>query len=67
MKEEMAALDAHRGGMSEEAHTAASKQLLMQLYRVTGPAKLEAVRQHVASLLEQGGQLGIAQLIMALP
>ena len=57
VKAEMKALEARSKSMSEEAYNTESKQLLMKLYRVTGPAKVAAAKDHIAMLLEQGAPL----------
>ena len=54
IKKEMKQLEGKAGSMSEEAHAMASRQLLMKLYRATGPAKVAAARDHITMLLEQG-------------
>ena len=54
IKKEMKELEAKSGSMNEEAYAMASKQLLMKLYRATGPAKVAAAKDHITMLLEQG-------------
>ncbi len=55
VKEELRALkEGGRGDLTEEQYEQKQQMLLMQWYRTTGPAKLEAGIRHIENLIEQG-------------
>ena len=56
VKVKMKALAAREGTMPKELYDRASQQLLMELYRVTGPAKVDTAIEHITHLLKQGGR-----------
>lgn len=55
VKREMVELDAMAARMSEEACDRAKQVLLMKLYRVTGPVKVNPAVEHISNLLAEGG------------
>lgn len=53
----MVELDAMAARMAEEAYDRAKQELLMKLYRATGPVKVKPAVEHISNLLAQGGSV----------